>query len=111
MEYILLFILIIVVLYFNSQIKKLQRQAIITSTLLKATIWALYDKRGDEIKNRLLEIEEIREAVKVATVQKLPEKDTPMEEFLEIFGPEMKDKQRHLCHSMTREMLSKKYQK
>ncbi len=100
MEYMLLFILIVVVLYFNLQIKKLRDDLYTTNKLLNATIWALYNKRGDEIKNRLLEIEEMREAIKVATAQKLPEKDTPMKEFLEIFGPEMRAEQRHLIKEM-----------
>lgn len=49
-------------------------------------MFAVYDKRKSDIDERLIDIKDLEEAVKVVTAQKRPQKDTPYEDLAMILG-------------------------
>lgn len=80
----------------RSRLQKLEHRQIIGSKILNAIIFAVYNKRKDDIKERLIEIADIEEAVRVVTAQKRPELDTPIEDLAYILGDEMPIWKKHI---------------
>ncbi|MDP2762957.1 MAG: hypothetical protein Q8O27_00345 [Enterobacteriaceae bacterium] len=111
MEYILIIILLIVLISFALKINYLENSLKTTNGLLMSITFALYDKRKNEIKDRILEMEEIREAIKIAKGEKLPTKDTPKNDYFEIFGTEIKDKYFQLRQNEVQEIIKERYKK
>lgn len=104
-EIIILIISICLFLLWGKQ-KEIEKQHTITQKLLTAIIFALYDKRKSEKGERLLDIADIEEAIKVVSAQKRPEKDTPHEDLEKILGEDYIWWRRQMRHKDIRESLN-----
>ena len=92
---LIIFGIILIAIVFSvlsKRIMELRRKEVITTKLLQAVIFALFDKRTDsEEAKRFLTMEEFEEAIKVITAQKRPERDTTYEEMAKILGEDYRE--------------------
>lgn len=104
-EIIVLVIIGIYLFLFWSKQKEIEREHAITKKLLTSIIFALYDKRNKETKERLLNITDIEEAIKVISAQKRPDNETPYEDLEKILGQDYIWWRRKMRHKDMQENL------
>jgi len=114
MEYLLAIAIIgmgFLLLQTRNRLEKLEYKQMITSRSLNAVIFALYNKRKKEIKERLIDVSDLEEAVRVVTGQKRPEQDTPIEDLAYILGEDMSLWQKSINRIELDESIKKKRKK